>query len=124
MYKVRRRFITLMEIIIVIALIAIIMSVIVLNYQGSLEKGKAFKTKTAMERVETILNLRVAEDPKSIENIDSSWDKYIIESPLIKNPNDFINDAWGKRFDVEVKDGVIRVSSTNYEDYEKKAGGK
>lgn len=113
-----------MEIIIVIALIAIIMSVVVLNYQGGLEKGKAFKTKMAMERVETILNLKMAEDPKASENITSQWDKFVEESPLIKNPNDFINDAWGKKFDVEYSDGIIKISSTNYEEYLRRTGEK
>lgn len=120
MHMKKKRHITLMEIIIVMFLIALITGVIVLNYQGTLEEGKAFKTKAAIERVETILNLRAAEEPGITERLDSDWDKYIIDSPLVKNPNDFIRDGWGKKFDVEVKDGIIRVNSTNYQDYLKK----
>lgn len=118
----RRRFITLMEIIIVMFLIALITGVIVLNYQGTLEEGKAFKTKAAIERVETVLNLKAAEDSTILERLDQEWEKYITASPLIKNPNDFIKDGWGKKLDVEVKDGVIKVSSTNYDEYLKKKG--
>lgn len=117
MHMKKKRHITLMEIIIVMFLIALITGVIVLNYQGTLEEGKAFKTKAAIERIETILNLKAAEDPSILERIDSDWDKHISGSPLVKNPNDFIKDGWGKKFDVEVKDGNIRVSSTNYQDY-------
>lgn len=117
-----KRYITLMEIIIVMFLIALITGVIVLNYQGTLEEGKAFKTKAAIERVETVLNLKVAEDPGALDRLDQDWEKYVIESPLIKNPNDFVRDGWGKKYDVEVKDGVIHVKSTNYEDYLKKKG--
>ncbi len=115
-----KRYITLMEIIIVMFLIALITGVIVLNYQGTLEEGKAFKTKAAIERVETILNLKVAESPDTLDRLDQTWEKYITESPLVKNPNDFIRDGWGKKFDVEIKDGVIKVSSSNYDEYLKK----
>lgn len=123
MHTKKKRHITLMEIIIVMFLIALITGVIVLNYQGTLEEGKAFKTKAAIERVETILNLKAAESPGILENIDRGWEDVIRGSPLVKNPNDFINDGWGKKFDVEVKDGTINVNSTNYQDYLNKKNG-
>ena len=56
---------------IVMFLIALITGVIAYNYRGSLDEGKAFKTKAAIEKLETILNLRVSEDPGLQDSITS-----------------------------------------------------
>ena len=48
---------------IVMFLIALITGVIAYNYRGTLEEGKAFKTKAAMEKIETILSLEIANHP-------------------------------------------------------------
>ena len=49
---------------IVMFLIALITGVIAYNYRGTLEEGKAFKTKAAMEKLETILSLEIANHPE------------------------------------------------------------
>ena len=116
-YQFKRRCITLIEIMIVMFLIALIAGVITYNYRGSLDEGKAFKTKAAMDKIETILNLSVAEDPGLMDHISSEWVKVIQTSSLVKNPNDLIKDGWGNPFQVTVEGNVIHVSSPKYEDY-------
>jgi len=114
---VRRRYITLIEMIIVITLIGIIMGALAWRYTGALDKGKAFKTETGMARLETILNLAVAERPGIINDIDSEWKKVVEQSPLVDDPNKLIYDGWGEEYDVSVEDGEIIVRSQNYENY-------
>ncbi len=48
MKQYKRRYITLIEIMIVMFLIALITGVLAYNYRGSLDEGKAFKTKTGL----------------------------------------------------------------------------
>lgn len=114
---VKRRYITLIEMIIVITLIGIIMGALAWRYTGALDKGKAFKTETAMARLETILNLAVAERPGVIDDIDSEWKKIVEQSPLVDDPNKLIYDGWGSEYDVSVEDGEITIRSDNYENY-------
>lgn len=116
-YQFKRRCITLIEIMIVMFLIALIAGVITYNYRGSLDEGKAFKTKAAIDKVETILNLSVAEDPSLMDHISSEWVKVIQASPLVKNPDDLIKDGWGNPFQVTTEGNVIHVYSSKFEDY-------
>jgi len=121
-YQFKRRCITLIEIMIVMFLIALIAGVITYNYRGSLDEGKAFKTKIAIDKIETILNLSVAEEPQLMEHIESEWQKIIYASPLVKNPQDLIKDGWGNDFKVTTENNVIKVTSDKYDDYKKNTG--
>lgn len=116
---VKRRFVTLIEMMIVMFLIALITGVIAYNYRGSLEEGKAFKTKASIEKIEMILNLRVAEDPDLLDNVESQWQEVIKRDPLVKDPNALIRDGWGKPYDVTVENNVIKVRSQKYNEYKK-----
>jgi general secretion pathway protein G len=111
----KRRFITLIEMMIVMFLIALITGVVAYNYQGGLEKGKKFKTEQGMEKIKMILTLRVAEEPESLKNMESDWKTYIEESPLVQNPASLVLDGWGDEYEVKVEDvkgeKVIKVSS-------------
>lgn len=123
--NVKRRFITLIEIMIVMILIALITGVLAVNFRGSLEEGKVFKTKTGIERLEAILNLAVAKDPDLADKIteEDVWQKEVRNSALVQNPNDLIKDGWGKVYKVDNEDGRIKVSSEGYEEYKKKNPG-
>lgn len=114
----KRRYITLIEMMIVMFLIALIVGVLAYNYAGSLDEGKAFKTKMAIEKVSTILNLEAAKSPEFL-HATSNWQEVVKASPLVKNPNDFIRDGWGEELQVEVHDNVIYVYSKRFEDYKK-----
>ncbi len=118
---VKKRCITLIEMIIVITLIGIIMGALAWRYTGALDKGRAFKTETSIARLETILNLAVAENPRLIEEIDSQWQNVVKQSPLIDDPNKLIYDGWGFEFEVTSEGGDIRVYSEALENYKRGA---
>src|SRR5690554_352491 len=113
----RRRYVTLIEMMIVMFLIALIIGVIGYNYRGTLEEGKAFKTKAGIERLETILNLAVAENADLLDDIESNWPEIVRNSPLVSNPSALIHDGWGQEYNVTVEDGEIVVRSDRYEEY-------
>jgi len=115
----KRRYVTLIEMMIVMFLIALIVGVVGYNYRGTLEEGKAFKTKAGIERLETILNLAVAENSNLLDDIESNWPDIIKNHPLVSNPSALIRDGWGNEYDVRVENGEIVVSSSRYADYVK-----
>lgn len=123
MYKsnIQKRFVTLIEMMIVMFLIAVITGVIAYNYRGSLDEGKAFKTRTAIEKVQTILNLEVAKNPQLAGSIGSEWENYIVSSPLVHDPKSLIYDGWGEKYQVSVdaETGGVVVTSRRYEEYQR-----
>lgn len=120
-YRLQKRLITLIEIMIVMFLIALITGVLAYNYQGSLEEGKVFKTKVGMERLETILNLAAAQNPSLTEDISGRWKEIIGKSPLVSNPKDLEFDGWGYEYKVEKDpDGRIQITSEGLRNYEQK----
>ena len=110
---------TLIEIMIVMFLIALITGVVAYNYRGSLDEGKAFKTKAGMEKVEMILNLRAANDPEILESLDKNWQQVIKQDPLVKDSKALIKDGWGDDYEVTVENNVITVQSKKYDEYKK-----
>lgn len=114
----KRRFITLIEMMIVMFLIALITGVIAYNVKGSLDQGKVFKTKVGIEKVETILNLAVANDPELGGSISDNWKAIIKTSPLVQNPDSLIKDGWGNDYRVGYdENGKITVTSDAYNRY-------
>lgn len=115
---VKRRFVTLIEMMIVMFLIALITGVVAYNYRGSLDEGKAFKTKAAIERLETILNLEAAQHPSFLQNT-SLWPEIVKRSPLVQSPDALLKDGWGEDFEVtsDPSRGTIEVRSRRYEEY-------
>lgn len=116
--QVKRRFLTLIEMMIVMFIIALITGGLAYRYVGSLDESRAFKTKVAIDRVSGILNLKAADDPSFIEKARSEWEGVIDTSPLVANANDLKNDGWGQKFQIDVIDGdTIIVRSRKYDDY-------
>lgn len=116
-YK-KRRYITLIEIMIVMFLIALITGVLAYNYRGSLEEGKAFKTKAGIEKLETILNLAVSENPPLMDHIETQWKEIVAQSPLVQNTSALIKDGWGVEYRVSVDNNQIVVHSQRYDQYQ------
>jgi len=109
----QKRAFTLLEIMIVIFLIGLIGSVIGYNMKGSMDEGKAFKTEQAMKQLDDIFELAIAKGfPAS--DIKDDPEKYLADSGLVKKPGNLMKDGWGKRFDIEVHDDSLTISSTNY----------
>lgn len=124
MYKnsTKRRYVTLIEMMIVMFLIALITGVVAYNYRGSLDEGKAFKTKTGIQKLETILNLEVAKNPEYRDRIASEWQTVIRSSPLVHDADALTKDGWGAYYQVSVNpdNGAIIVTSQNLEEYNRK----
>lgn len=121
MHKFKKRYVTLIEMMIVMFLIALITGVIAYNYRGSLDEGKAFKTKAAIEKLETILNLWVADHPEDLDHMAQQWPKIVESSPLVQNKSALMKDGWGENYTVTVdNDHVIHIHSSKYDDYKKK----
>lgn len=115
----KRRFITLIEIMIVMFLIALITGVVAYNYRGSLDEGKAFKTQAGMQKLQTFLSLAIA-DNSDTDLSNGHWQEVIAKSPLVQNANALIKDGWGEDYVVETNDGVITIRSAKYEAYRQK----
>lgn len=113
----KKRYVTLIEIMIVMFLIALITGVIAYNYRGALDQGKVFKTQAGIERLETILNLQISEHPEYADGIENSWKDVIKTSPLVKDPAALSKDGWGEEYKVTVSDGNIKVTSDKLESY-------
>lgn len=112
----RRQFVTLIEMMIVMFLIALITGVVAYNYRGTLDEGKAFKTKAGIEKIENILSLAMADD--STITVDT-WKDVIRRSPLVQNPEALIKDGWGAEYTVSINpdNGRVEVTSQKLEAY-------
>lgn len=124
--RAQKRFVTLVEMMIVMFLIAMIVGVIAYNYTGSLEEGKAFKTKAGIEKIQTILDLYIASHPDDASDIGSKWKEIVKSSPLVKGADELIKDGWGVPYTVSRndQDGAIIVHSDKYQKYVDSGKGK
>lgn len=112
-----KRYVTLIEMIIVMVLIGLILGIVAYNYTGAIDEGKAFKTKTGIEKLETILSIVVSEDPSVEQTISTDWKEKLKNSPLVQNPKSLIYDGWGEEYNVRFEDDQIKVSSKRYNQY-------
>lgn len=118
--KKQNKSFTLIELMVVIALIGIIGGVLTYNLKGSLEKGKVFKTQESKHQIKNILNLASIEDNVSIEEVIENWEHYIRNSPLIQNHEKIINDAWNHLFEVSYYEDNIVIQSRKLQAYYRK----
>lgn len=122
--NLKKRFITLVEMMIVMFLIAMITGVIAYNYTGSLEEGKAFKTKAGIEKIHTVLDLYLATHPTEKNSVNNAWQDILDKSPLVKNAKELSKDGWGEEYSVSMDDnGDIEIVSRKYNDYQQKKQG-
>jgi len=93
----KKRAVTLLEMMVVIFLIGIITTVIGFNMRGSLEEGKAFKSKQGAERLADILNLQIAKSTEwSAKNLienKGEVERCLKNSKLVKNVEEFLKTA-------------------------------
>jgi len=114
----KKRYMSLLEIMIVILLIGVITSVVGFNVKGSLEKGKVFKTEQAIVQIKDLLLLEVA-GGSSIEQVVADPVEYLRRSGVPKEPSRFIQDGWGETLTVEAtyNNTDIKVSSNRLNNY-------
>ena len=120
--KIKKRSITLLEIMIVIFLIGLIGGAIGVNLKGSIEKGKVFKTEQAQKQIKDVLLLQVAEG-SDIDDVIKDPVEYLKESGLVKDPKEMLLDGWKKPFQIsknKIGDDII-VTSETLDNYKKKS---
>jgi general secretion pathway protein G len=119
----QKKAMSLLEILIVIFIIGLISSVVAFNLRGTLDKGKAFKTKQLMQQLEEVLTLEMMQNPKATpKQIQENPKKFLVGSPLIKNPDDALKDGWNKPFSIRVqRDGTVKITSSALNAYENRS---
>ncbi|MCI0382328.1 MAG: type II secretion system GspH family protein [Chlamydiae bacterium] len=120
----KKKTLTLLEVMIVISLILLIGGVIGYNIKGSLDEGRRFKTKHAMEQIADILMYVASRDNISLQEVAEHSREHLEKSGLVKNVDELTKDGWGGEFNVSVKDNAIVVHSKNYIDHLKKKSKK
>lgn len=109
----KKRTLTLIEIMIVIFLITLITGAIGYNLKGSMEKGKIFKTKQARQQLYDLLMVCIDEG-KSVDEVIKNPEKCLTESGLAKDPTSLVKDGWNQRFEIKAKGkNDIIVTSPN-----------
>src|SRR5271169_2616778 len=103
----KKRSITLLEIMIVILLIGLIGGVISYNLKGTLDKGKAFRSKEGAMKLQDILNLEIQIAHRKSDDFTGGTDeKYanvlecIKNSGLVTDPKNFVKDGWGEPYTI------------------------
>ncbi|WP_316359651.1 prepilin-type N-terminal cleavage/methylation domain-containing protein [Candidatus Neptunichlamydia sp. REUL1] len=110
---------TLLEIMIVIFIIGIIGSVIGYNMRGSLDKGKAFKTKEGVNKLYEIVQLEEAQgNPLSADqDLETAIERLLTNSGLVRRPSDLMKDGWGNTYEFKQDGKELRITSDKYESY-------
>ena len=99
----KKRALTLIEVMIVIFLITLITGAIGYNMKGSMNKGKEFRTKQAKDQLHDLLLICLDESAGAdAEAIAQNPIPYLRKSGLAKNPKHLIEDGWGKKFKITV----------------------
>lgn len=98
----KKRALTLIEVMIVIFLITLITGAIGYNMKGSMDKGKEFRTKQAKQQLHDLLLICLEEEGKDADKIAKDPTKYLKELGLAKDPKKIVNDGWGKPFKITV----------------------
>lgn len=115
---------TLLEIMIVIFIIGIIGSVIGYNMRGSLDNGKAFKTKEGSRKLYEIVQLESAQTGmlKDEGNLSESISTMLKNSGLVKNVKELMRDGWGNEYQFSIEGEDLRFRSDKYDAYCEKKG--
>lgn len=105
MHQRKKKSLTLIEIMVVIALIGIIGGVLGVNMKKSMDKAKAFKATAHCHKVEDVLNLYYAEQSMSPDRILTIAKDILWESGLFKEQNDVLKDPYGNELVVGFEQG-------------------
>lgn len=111
----KKRALTLIEIMIVIFLITLITGAIGYNMKGSMNKGRKFRTQQAKDQLHDLLLICVDEGYE-IDKVANNPTYYLRESGLAKDPARLIEDGWGKAFKIVVKGKDFEITTENMPD--------
>lgn len=115
----KKKALTLLEIMIVICLITLITGTIGYSMKGTLDKGRAFRTEQAKEQLSDLLLLCLA-DGGDADMIAQKPVNYLKKLGLAKDPEHLILDGWKEPFEITVNSSknrfIIKSSAwTNYQ---------
>lgn len=119
----RKNNFTIIEIMIVIAIMAGLAGVVYYNMSGSLQRGKIETTRLAIRKLEDILLYEYETGRASKEQIENDTIKVLENCGLVKDPNTLMIDAWGDRFVIKVINRSrgracgVSVRSPSYDKY-------
>lgn len=99
----KKRALTILELLLVVSLIGLITGVLAYNMRGTLDRGRAFRTERAIERLRDLLLLALAEDNKTAEEL--AKDPASVVKPFTKNTKDLTHDGWKQEMKVTVVPG-------------------
>jgi hypothetical protein len=116
--KKKKRTLTLLEIMIVIALITLITGVIGYNMRDTLNRGRAFRTEQAKEQLRDMLLLSLS-DGKSPAQILHTPAACIKELGLAKNVDQLLRDGWNNKFSITYleDEADFKIESDAYNQY-------
>ncbi len=121
----KKRTLTLLEIMIVIFIITIITGAIGYNMRGTLDKGRVFRTEQGKEQLHDLLLICLASVEKAdAETIAKNPAFYLKQSGLAKNPKQLVVDGWKIPFIITpTRDkSDFNIRSEGLEKYNKKRG--
>lgn len=113
MKKMKKKSLTLIEIMVVIALIGIIGSVLGVNMKKSMDKAKAFKAKAQVQKIEDALNMYYAENSQSPEEILENVTMILKDSGLFKEEKDLLKDPYGQLIVINFDNGGFVCQKQN-----------
>lgn len=118
--KQRRRYLTLVEILIVIALIGIIGGALAYNLGAGLKKGQEFKTEQGKKKLKNILYYEIYQNMRDPNEVVEDWQVYVENSPLRDREGkleDITLDAYGQEYEViyDADRGEILIYSSHDE---------
>lgn len=111
MKKIKKKSLTLLEIMVVIALIGIIGSVVGVNMKKSMNKAKDFKAKAQAQKIEDALNIYYAENNVTTEYVFGHLKSILAESGLFKDEDNILQDPYGGLYNITFKSGGFSCHS-------------
>lgn len=115
--KIRKKAITLLEIMIVIVIIGVISSVIGFNMKGSLDAGRSFATERGSKEVHDILTMKQAQGV-SVDEMKENLLTYLEENEFVSTPKKLTKDGWKEEYQiVPLGKGEFCVYSQHWRDY-------
>lgn len=121
----KKRALTLLEIMIVIMLITLISGTIGYSMKGSLEKGRAFRTQQGQEQLKDLLLICLSEGV-NIEELAQNPVQHLKNLGLAKDPENLVKDGWKQPFEISAKPAKndFTIRSKALDDYRKRQSKK
>jgi general secretion pathway protein G len=101
MVKIKKRALTLIEIMIVIFIIGLIGSVIGYNMKGSLDEGKSFKSEQGSKQVYDFLTLQIAQKKDAFDKVLADPEEALRDTGFVNRADKLIKDGWNQKYIIE-----------------------